>query len=94
MKNMINVNQLRKSHVIESLNYITLNELSDEAVHMIEAEIKDACNPLYRVWYYQKKNWPTGYSSTDLHFLETAFRKMRKNLRICNSVLNKQLSLF
>lgn len=90
MKDMINLTTLKASRTIQTLTSIDLVDQTSAYICLIADELREARQPFYRIWFYQKQGWATGYTDETLKFLKTAFNRIKKNESTCQKVLNSR----
>lgn len=88
MKNMLNINKLKTSHILRAINRIDLLDQTSDHIRSIADEFHQARQPFYRIWYYNQQGWATGYTDEAMKFLKHAFNRIKKNEETCQQVLN------
>ena len=87
MKNMIDIATLKASYAIRAIARIDLVSESSDYIQLLVEEFRETRQPFYRIWYYQREAWPTGYTDAQLKFLKQAFNRIRKNELTCQKIL-------
>ncbi len=86
-KPTINVEYLKKTGALQALDKIELMDKSYQELETMCAFYKDTRQPFYKLWYYIRKNWETGYNERQIKWLRQAFNRLRENEGKCISRL-------
>ena len=85
----IDVEYLRKSGALRALDKIDLIDLSHKELEDMYQFYKETRQPFYKLWYYVRKDWETGYSERQIKWLRQAFNRIRNNEGKCITRLSR-----